>query len=89
MVIYKKEVITLTRSSPMSIHERYWIYSAEEENLRKKIHGPNASFGTVIVNGIPKRYTSIVTDPKNSKTDAIVVAKGNISKVKFTSPGKV
>jgi len=69
-----------------SLHQRYFIYSAEEEAIRKQIHGNNASFGTVVVNGIHKRYTSIVTDPKNSRADAIVVASGNINKMKFTTP---
>ena len=69
-----------------SMYYRYFIYSAEEEELRKKVHGSNASFGTVIVRGIPKRYTSIVTDPNKSKADALVVIKGDIRKIKYTPP---
>ena len=69
-----------------SMYYRYFIYSAEEEKIRKKVHGPNASFGTVIVRGIPKRYTSIVTDPNKSKADALVVIKGDIRKIKYTPP---
>ena len=67
----------------MSImYNRYFVYSAEEEAIKQQVHGPNAKFGTVIVNGIPKRYTSIVTDMKNAKSDAIIVTKGNIIKGK-------
>ena len=56
--------------------------------MRKQIHGESASFGVVIVNGVQKKYTSIVTDPKKSKPDAIVVAKGNIHKIKYIPPSK-
>ena len=71
-----------------SLFYRYFIYSAEEEAIRKQIHGPSASFGEVIVNGIRKKYTSIVTDPKRSRPDGVVVAKGNIHKIRYTSPSK-
>ena len=71
-----------------SLFYRYFIYSAEEEAMRKQIHGESASFGVVIVNGVQKKYTSIVTDPKKSKPDAIVVAKGNIHKIKYVPPSK-
>lgn len=75
-------------SNTQSMYYRYFVYSAEEEALRIKIHGTNASFGTVIVRGVPKRYTSIVTDPKDSKPDAIVIIKGDIRKIKYTPPHK-
>jgi hypothetical protein len=69
-----------------SIYYRYFVYSAEEEDLRKRVHGENVSFGTVIVNGVAKRYTSIVTDPANTKSDALIVCKGDIRKIKYTPP---
>jgi hypothetical protein len=72
-----------------SMYYRYFIYSAEEEALKIKVHGPNASFGTVSVRGIPKRYTSIVRDPKESKSDAIIVTKGDIRKIKYTPPERI
>ena len=52
------------------------------------MHGPNAKFGTVTVNGVPKRYTSIVTDMKNAKSDAIVLISGDIRKIKYVPAGK-
>lgn len=69
-----------------SIYYRYFVYSAEEEDIRKRVHGENVSFGTVIVNGVAKRYTSIVTDPANTKSDALIVCKGDIRKIKYTPP---
>ena len=71
-----------------SMYYRYFMYSNEEEDLRKKVHGNDASFGTVIVHSIPKRYTSIVTDPIMSKPDALVVIKGDIRKIKYTPPSR-
>lgn len=71
-----------------AMYHRYFIYSAEEESLKQRVHGPNASFGTVSVRGVPKRYTSIVRDPSESKSDAIVLIKGDIRKIKYTPPQK-
>ena len=69
-----------------SMYFRYFVYSAEEEALKIKVHGDNATFGTVSVRGIPKRYTSIVRDPSESKPDAIVLIKGDIRTIKYTPP---
>ena len=71
-------------STPSSMYYRYFVYSAEEEALRQKVNGQNASFGTVIVRGIEKRYTSILTDMKDSKADSIIVCKGDIRKIRYT-----
>ena len=71
-----------------SMYFRYFIYSAEEESLKQKVHGANATFGTVSVRGVPKRYTSIVRDPKDSKPDAIVLISGDIRKIRYTPPQK-
>lgn len=72
-----------------SMYHRYFVYSAEEEALKQKVHGANATFGTVSVRGVPKRYTSIVRDPAESKSDAIVLIKGDIRKIKYTPPQKI
>ena len=71
-----------------SMYLRYFVYSAEEEALKQKVHGPNATFGTVSVRGIPKRYTSIVRDPSEAKSDAIILIKDDIRKIKYTPPQK-
>lgn len=69
-----------------SMYYRYFVHSMEEEDLRIKTFGPNVEFGTVIVNGIPKKYTSIVTSMDKAKSDAIIVTKGDIRKIKYTTP---
>lgn len=78
----------MNNNNASSMYLRYFVYSAEEETLKQKIHGANASFGTVSVKGVPKRYTSIVRDPADSKSDAIVLIKGDIRKIKYTAPQK-
>lgn len=65
---------------------RYFVYSAEEEALRQKIHGPNVDFGNVIVRGVSKRYTSILTSMNDAKPDSILLIKGDIRKIKYTAP---
>lgn len=69
-----------------SMFYRYFVYSAEDEALRIKLYGINADFGTVIVRGVPKKYTSIVRDPADTKADAIIVTSGDIRKIKYTHP---
>lgn len=75
-------------ASEQSMYYRYFVYSAEEEALKQKVNGKDAKFGTVIVRGVPKRYTSIVTDPANTKADALIVCKGDIRKIKYMPPSK-
>ena len=77
-----------TKNTQQSMYQRYFVYSAEEEALKTKINGQNASFGTVIVRGVPKRYTSIVTDLSKTRADALVVIKGDIRKIKYTPPSR-
>lgn len=77
------------QTNTSSMYNRYFVYSAEEEELRKKVHGDNATFGTVSVRGVPKRYTSIVRNPSESKPDAIVLIQGDIRKIKYTPPQKI
>jgi len=76
----------MATATVQSMYYRYFVYSAEEEALKMKVHGANASFGTVVVRGVPKRYTSIVTDLKDTKPDAIIIIKGDIRKIKYTPP---
>ena len=71
-----------------SMYYRYFVYSAQEEELKRKLHGQNTKFGTVIVRGVSKKYTSIITDMKNSTSDAIIVTQGDIRKIKYTHPSK-
>ena len=80
--------MTPTTNLNTGMYYRYFVYSAEEEDLRNKIHGNNASFGNVIVRGVPKRYTSILTSMDDAKSDAILLIKGDIRKIRYTVPGK-
>lgn len=75
-------------SNATSMYYRYFLYSAEEEALRQQIHGTNVDFGSVIVRGVAKRYTSIVSSMDNAKSDAIILIKGDIRKIKYTPPHK-
>ena len=76
------------KNTGSSMYYRYFLYSAEEEALRQKVHGKNVSFGTVSVRGVPKRYTSIVNSMTDAAPDAIVLIKGDIRKIKYTTPTK-
>ena len=78
----------MATNKQQSMYYRYFVYSAEEEALKQKIHGANAKFGTVVVRGVPKRYTSIVSSMENTKPDSIVLIKGDIRKIKYTPPTK-
>ena len=73
-----------------SLFTRCFIYSAEEEALRIKLQGQDASFGTVMVHGVPKRYTSIVTvnDLPKIRSDAKVLIRGDIRKISYKAPEK-
>lgn len=71
-----------------SMYNRIFVYSAAEEERKMKVHGKNASFGTVICKGVPKRYTSIVTSMNDAPTDALVLIKGDIRKIKYTPPNR-
>lgn len=71
-----------------SMYYRYFIYSAEEEERRIRIHGKDASFGTVVVKGVPKRYTSMTASTANLPSDALLVTKGDIRKIKYNPPEK-
>lgn len=75
-------------STNNSMYYRFFVYSAEEETLKQKIHGKDAKFGSVIVRGVEKRYTSIVRDMSKTPADAIIVIKGDIRKIKYTPPSR-
>lgn len=73
----------------MSIYNRIWIYSATEEeylrNSHKGLSSKKFKLGIVVVNGIPKNYTSIIKNMDNIKfSDSTVITTGDIRKVKYT-----
>ena len=75
-----------------SIYERYFVYSptqAEEltrtENIGRVDPRRKFKLGTVVVNGVAREYTEIVTSLARARyADAKLVAKGDIRTIKFT-----
>ena len=78
----------MTTRSGESMYNRMFVYSATEEERRMKIHGKNASFGTVVCKGVHKRYTSIATSAENLPADALILIKGDIRKIRYTPPSR-
>lgn len=68
----------------------YFLFSKSQLDMRielEKKMSRKFKPGTVIVNGVKKQYTEIVTDPKNSRyPDAVVVAYGNKKDMKYYDP---
>jgi hypothetical protein len=71
-----------------SMYNRYFIYSDTENKRMQSVYGSNYTPGSVIVRGVAKPYTSIISDPSKMSTDAIVVTKGDIRKIKYSEPTK-
>lgn len=74
----------------VDIYKRYFIYSRQQQedkmNIDRKM-GRNSKFGTVLVNGVAKTYTDIVTDMSKCKfSDSILICSGDIRKIKFVAP---
>lgn len=72
------------------IFKRYFVFSKEQMDKRKAIEesrGRRIQFGTVLVNGVYKVYTDIVTDMSKCRFgDSILVAEGDIRRMKYTDP---
>ena len=68
----------------------YFMFSKSQLDMRIQLEKKmNKKFkpGEVIVNGIRKQYTEIVTDPKNSRySDAVIVIYGNKKDIKYYDP---
>ena len=77
-----------SKNSVPDIYYRYFVYSAQEEERIRKYHGNKAELGKVIVKGISKKYTSIVTDMSQSASDSIIVTQGDIRKIRYTPLSK-
>jgi hypothetical protein len=70
----------------------YFVFSKEQMDFKKefaKKRGKIITFGTVIVRGVPKTYTDIVTSIDNLRyPDATVVASGILGNFKYTKEVK-
>ena len=74
-----------------SIYERCFVYSPTQKEDLFRFRQTNSTrqikLGTVIVNGVPKDYTDMITDMSRSRySDSILIAKGDIRRMKFTEP---
>lgn len=68
---------------------KYFIYSSEQLKLRKSVEakmGKTFKCGTVIVNGTRKLFTELSTKPISRFSDAIIVAQGDPTLMKYTLP---
>lgn len=77
--------------SPNNIYERCFVFSREEMDkivsLETSNGRPAPKLGTVIVNGVQKQYTSIVTSMDRARySDSICLIKGDIRTIKYTQP---
>jgi len=76
-----------------SIYERCFVFSRLQKqellNTEKNIAIGKFKLGTVVVNGVSKEYTEMVTDFSKARYgDAVLVAKGDIRKMSFTEPSR-
>lgn len=74
-----------------SIYERCFVYSPTQKDDLIRTRQINSTrkikLGTVIINGVPKDYTDMITDMSKARySDSILVAKGDIRRMKFTEP---
>lgn len=68
---------------------KYFLFSREQMEFRKDIEarqGKKFKVGTVIINGVRKHYTELSDSGKSRYSDAIIVAHGDISRIKYTPP---
>ena len=68
---------------------KYFIYSSEQLKLRKSVEakmGKIFKCGTVIVNGTRKPFTELSPRPTSRFSDAIIVAQGDPTLMKYTLP---
>lgn len=72
------------------IFKRYFVFSKEQMKKRKSIEeqmGRTPKFGTVIVNGVSRIYTDMVTSMDKCRyADSILVTEGDIRRIKYTNP---
>lgn len=84
MILWKVNIMA-------DLYQRYFMFSTEHYNkvleIEKQNGNRNYKFGTVMVNGFPKKFTQIVRDPQNYTKlygDAKVIISGDIRKIRYT-----
>ena len=74
----------------IDIYYRCFIFSREQyehkESINRKL-GKVTTLGQVLVNGIPKPYTDILTSMSRARfSDSVEVISGDIRKIKYEPP---
>ena len=74
-----------------NIYERTFIFSQQQKDEKTKIEtsngGSKPTFGTVVVRGVSKVYTDIVTPRTQSRyADARILISGDIRNIVYTNP---
>lgn len=71
----------------MDMYNRIFVFSQQQMNQRKAIEGSNVQFGTVYVNGIPKKYTDMVISMDQVPfADAKKLIEGDFRSIRYTEP---
>lgn len=68
---------------------KYFIYSAEQLKFRREVEakmGKKFKIGHVIVNGVKKPFTELSNSSKSRFADAIIVAEGDPTLMRYTLP---
>lgn len=74
-----------------SIYTRYFVFSQtqmqDKINIASSMSSKKPKLGKVVVNGVARDYTEMVTDMARCRySDAVLVTKGDIRTIKFTEP---
>lgn len=67
----------------------YFMFSKQQMNMLSesaKKTGRTYIPGTVLVVGSIKQFTEILKEPNSRFSDAIIVTKGELEKIKYTEP---
>ena len=70
----------------------YFICSATQHNLRETIDASIGKVfipGEVLVNGQWKKYTQLSTSPNSTYSDAIIITKGYLDKIRYKDPSRI
>lgn len=74
------------------MYNRCFIYSAQQAQALRQIHEKNGNkyhLGSVVVNGVEKKYTAIVRNMADvTFVDAVKLIEGDIRHITYTSPSK-
>ncbi len=84
-----RENTTTKNSDEVNSNEYACTYEVNQNSCTDASGNKHYKFGTVLVNGYPKMFTSIVRDPNQYSGrygDAKVVASGDIRKMRYTEP---